>query len=85
MGQVKAFDPATKELYGIHYSGKCYIIINMQKNLEDVYQLDDKLWDTVKAKSGMVLSTDINAASLQNYPVKLNDQFAGRNEFIAAY
>jgi len=68
MAYVKGFDPSSREIYGIHVTGTCYIMIKLLQNPEDVFQLDDARWNTIKSKSGMVLSTDLTEASLKNYP-----------------
>lgn len=76
MANVKAYDPVRRELYGIHYTGKCYVMIKLTQNPEDVFQLDDTLWSTISGKSGIIQGTDIT--NLKNYPVRhLATEYAG--------
>ena len=78
MAYLKAYDPVAKELYGIDFTGKCHIMVRLAQNPEDVFQLEDTLYDTIKSKPGMIISTEITESSLQNYPVQhLSTEYAG--------
>ena len=76
MAYVKGYDPIKRELYGIHFTGECYIMIKLTQNPEDVFQLDDTLWSTISGKSEIIKSTDIT--DLKNNPVRhLTTEYAG--------